>query len=229
MAVRMTNGALLVFSPTALTAEARTAVEALGNDVRYIAAPDIEHHIYLSDWARAFPQAKVLGVEGLPEKREKDESTKGTTFATVWTEKNKAGLRVDDAFHHDFDVEYVGAHENKELVLLYKPERTLLEADLLWTLPAREQYSRTNEDPAAGIWTRLFSAVFSAQGHATNQKRFLWYIASRSDRRSFAESAKRINSWDFDRIIPCHGDVVESGGKGIYEKVMEWHLRDKST
>jgi len=34
----------------------------------------------------------------------------------------------------------------------------------------------------------------------------------------------KVSKWDFDRIIPCHGDVIESGGKGIFDKVMAWHL-----
>ena len=225
----MTNGALLVYSPTALTTEARSAVEELGNDVQYLAAPDIEHHIFLSDWARAFPRARVLGVEGLAEKREKNAETKGLTFSHTFTEKNKTGLRVDEAFHRDFEVEYVGAHSNCELALLYKPERTLLQADLIFNLPAREQYSRTSENPTAGIWTKVFMAVFNTQGHAMAQRRFLWYVASKGDRKSFAESVKRINGWNFDRMIPCHGDVVETGGKGLFEKVMAWHLQDKST
>ena len=229
LAVRMTNGSLLVYSPTALTAEARAAVERLGNDVQYLAAPDIEHHLYLSDWAKAFPGARVLGVEGLPEKREKDPATRGTPFATVFTEKNKAGLRVDDAFHRDFEAEYVGAHANRELALLYRPERTLLQADLIFDLPAREQYSRSDEDPTAGIFTRLFTSVFHTQGHAMAQRRFIWYMASSGDRKGFAESMKRIDGWDFDRIIPCHGDVTETGGKGLFRKVMEWHLQDKSS
>ena len=225
----MTNGALFVVSPTALTTEVRSTVENLGNDVQYLAAPDIEHHIYLSQWHNAFPAARILGVEGLPEKREKDPATKGTPFAAVFTEKNKAELRVDDAFHKDFDVEYVGAHANRELTFLHKPDRTLIQADLIFNLPAREQYSRSTENPTQGVWTRLFIAVFNAQGHAMAQRRFLWYVASKPDRRSFAESVKRIDGWDFDRIIPCHGDVVESGAKGLFRKVMAWHLASKSS
>ena len=227
--VRLTsNGSLLVLSPTALTAEARAAVEKMGNDVQYLVAPDIEHHIYLGDWAKAFPQARVLGVEGLPEKREKNPDTKGTTFSHVWTEKNKASVRVDDAFHRDFDIEYVGAHANRELALLYKPDRTLLQADLIFNLPAREQYARAGEDATSGFFTKIFHSVFNTEGHAMAQRRFLWYVGSSGDRKSFAESVKRINGWDFDRIIPCHGDVIETGGKGVFEKIMEWHLRDKS-
>ena len=29
---------------------------------------------------------------------------------------------------------------------------------------------------------------------------------------------------NLDKIIPCHGDVIETGGKGIFDKIMQWHL-----
>lgn len=28
-----------------------------------------------------------------------------------------------------------------------------------------------------------------------------------------AVAAKKVSAWDFDRVIPCHGDVIETGGK----------------
>jgi hypothetical protein len=40
---------------------------------------------------------------------------------------------------------------------------------------------------------------------------------------------ERINKWGFNRIIPCHGDVMEGDGKGIFEKVMKWHLEGKKS
>lgn len=36
---------------------------------QYIVAADQVHHLYVSDYAKAYPEAKVIGVEGLPEKR----------------------------------------------------------------------------------------------------------------------------------------------------------------
>lgn len=38
----------------------------------------------------------------------------------------------------------------------------------------------------------------------------------------------RINQWDFDRVIPCHGDVIETGAKGIFQNVFEWFLDGKN-
>ncbi|KAI4148255.1 MAG: hypothetical protein L6R39_002841 [Caloplaca ligustica] len=222
--VRLQSGALAVFSPTSLTPEVRTTVESLGNNVAYVTAMDFEHHIFVTEWARAFPSAKILGVDGLPEKRESNPETAGTKFTHVWTMKNKDSLKVDPEFDREFEYEYVGSHANKELVFCHKPDKTLIEADMMFNLPAHEQYSRTGEKATDGILTRFFTTFQNTVGSATWQKRFLWYVASAPDRKGFNESIRRINSWDFEKIIPCHGDVIEHDGKAIFQKVFAWHL-----
>lgn len=75
--------------------------------------------------------------------------------------------------------------------------------------------------------TKFFIGFQNTVGAATWQKRFVWHVASSGDRGGFSESIKRINGWDFERIVPCHGDVIESGGKGVFARVMDWHLQDK--
>ncbi|MCJ1290406.1 hypothetical protein MMC34_001944 [Xylographa carneopallida] len=227
--VRLPNNTLAVFSPTALTPEVRSAVAELGNNVQYISALDFEHHIFITEWAKAFPNATLLGVEGLPEKRQASKEAAGTNFQHVWTQKNKAGFKVDPDFDAAFDYEYVGSHGNKELVFLYKPDRTLIEADLLFNLPATEQYSKTKTGAESGLLTKLFVGLMSARDDAKWQKRFLWYAASSKDREGFNKSVNRINDWDFERIIPCHGDVIESGAKGIFQNVMAWHIQGKKS
>ncbi|KFY51804.1 hypothetical protein V497_08839 [Pseudogymnoascus sp. VKM F-4516 (FW-969)] len=229
--VRLTSGALSVFSPTALTPEVRAKLAEKGNNVQYIIAPDIEHHIFVSEWSRAFPSARVIGVEGLPEKRAeaaKDPKSPSygeqVPFATVFTQKEKGQVRISEEFDRDFEYEYVPEHMNKELVFLYKPEKTLIVADYLFNLPATEQYSRSGEAANKGILTKLFGALMSTKGAATGQKRYLWYAASAADRKGFGESAKRIGTWDFERIVPCHGDVVEGNGKEVFRKLFGWHL-----
>ena len=99
----------------------------------------------------------------------------------------------------------------------------MIEADLLFNLPATEQFSKSGVDPQSGILTKLFGGIMNTRGDMVWQKRFLWYAASKQDRAGFAESAKKIkSSWDVERIIPCHGDVIETGGKSILDKAMAW-------
>ncbi|KAI9696388.1 MAG: hypothetical protein M1836_005666 [Candelina mexicana] len=223
--VRLSSGSLAVFSPTALTPEVRETVSNLGDKVSYLVALDMEHHIYLSQWYRAFPSAKVVGPEGLPEKRAK-QNNDNIPFSTVFKGIDRGNQSIGADFDQDFDYEYVGSHASKELVFNYRPDKTLIEGDYLFNLPAYEQYSRTGEAADSGILTKLFVAVVgSAQGPATWQKRFLWYAASLKDRTAFGRSAESIAKFDFERIVPCHGDVVEGDGKGIFRKVFEWHLQ----
>lgn len=228
--VRLTTGSVAVFSPVTLTSEVRETVDSLGGKVKYIAALDLEHHLHLTAWKKAYPDAEVIGPEGLWEKRQSVPEFKDTPFQHVFTkEKNTTQggpQKISDEFDAEFDKEYVHGHGSRELIFLHKPSKTLIEADLLFNLPAREQYSRTNEAPNSGILTRFVIPLLSTTPPATWHKRFAWYILSPRDRAAFTTSMRRIDTWDFSRLIPCHGDVIESDAKGVFRTVMEWFLGD---
>lgn len=226
--VRMATGSVAVFSPVTLTPEVREAVNSLGGKVKYIAALDMEHHIHLTSWKKAYPDAEVIGPEGLWEKRQSNPEYKDTPFHHIFTkEKSSTGpQKISEEFDSEFETEYIHGHGSRELVFMHKPSRTLIEADLLFNLPAREQYSRTNEDANRGILTKLVNPLLSTSPPATWQKRFAWYILSARDRNAFRKSVQRIDTWEFNRLIPCHGDVIESGAKGVFRTVMEWFLHD---
>lgn len=36
--------------------------------------------------------------------------------------------------------------------------------------------------------------------------------------------AKTVAGWDFDRIIPCHGDVIETGGNKAWRDAYKFFL-----
>ena len=144
----------------------------------YIAAPDLEHHIFLSSWSEAFPQAHIIAPEGLAEKRaqlsQKDKSVTNVPISTIFTKANKGAVKVSEEFDRDFEYEFVDAHPNKELVFFHKPSRTLIEADLLFNLPATEQYSKSGISSETGVFTRLFGGIQHTRGSAIWQKRMLW-------------------------------------------------------
>lgn len=237
--VRLQSGALAVFSPVALTEDVKRKVAELG-EVKYIAALDAEvcflphtlgacvltnhqqHHIFLGPWHQAYPNAQVLGPETLPEKRAKQKN-ENVPFSFVFS-KSKPVETISPEFDAEFDWEYVPAHINKELLFHHKPTRSLITADLMFNLPATEQFSKTGVDATSGILTKIFGALQSTKGTAIWQQRTIWYGTSASDRKGFSQSVARINKWDFERIIPCHGDVIEGNGKSIFGKVFKWHL-----
>lgn len=46
-----------------------------------------------------------------------------------------------------------------------------------------------------------------------------------SSRSAMSRDSKIVAAWDFDRIVPCHGDVVETGGKEKWLQTFEQYLK----
>lgn len=217
---------MLVVSPVTLTPEVHETIRSQGATVRYIAAPDMEHHLHIGAWKEAFPDAEIIAPEGLYEKRQRSGKYRDAPFAHVLTAKNKHSISISEEFDREIEIEYVDGHVSREIVFLHKPSRTVIEADLLFNPPGHEQYSRSGQSATAGLLTKLFAFAVSAKPPATSHQRFAWYVLAK-DRARFAESARRIYGWDFDRIIPCHGDVIEAGAKGVFQNVFGWFLEQK--
>ncbi|KAG5458363.1 MAG: hypothetical protein BJ554DRAFT_1419, partial [Olpidium bornovanus] len=78
--VVMRDGGLFVFAPTQLDAATRGKIGELGaGRVRYVVCPDVGHHLFAGEYQKEWPEAKLVGVDGLQRKRE------DLDFAAVFT------------------------------------------------------------------------------------------------------------------------------------------------
>ncbi|EWC44306.1 hypothetical protein DRE_01132 [Drechslerella stenobrocha 248] len=218
---KLSSGGLVVFSPTPLTEEATATVNSLGGQVAYLVAPDLEHHLNLGPWKAAYPDARVIGPSLLYSKRQK-QGNEDVRFDLPYTAANKKQLDLPADLAADFDIEFFDGHGAQEVVLLHKPSGTLIQADLLFNLPSHEQFSKAGGNAGSGFWTRLSMHLFTSVV-GKSQQRTVWYGFTK-DKKSFSDSIKRLDGWEFDRIIPCHGDVIETGGKAIFRRLFSWHL-----
>jgi hypothetical protein len=66
--IRLSDGSVFVWSPTALSDELHAAADALG-PVRHIVAPNTLHHLFVREWHQAYPAAKIYGAPGLRKRR----------------------------------------------------------------------------------------------------------------------------------------------------------------
>jgi len=66
--IKLADGGLFLHSPVKLDPELRAALDQLG-PVRFVAAPNRAHHLFVGDYIGAFPEATIFAAPGLPEKR----------------------------------------------------------------------------------------------------------------------------------------------------------------
>jgi hypothetical protein len=183
--VRLSSGELLLHSPVSLNPEVVAAVQKSGQVTR-ILAPNLYHHLFLSEAQAKFPSAQTIAPVGLSEKS-KD-------------------LRVDSSFDpthlpdlgEDFSCVLIeGATRFSEVVLLHKPSQTLIVGDYFFNI------QRTR-----GLLTPWLLRLTGSYKKATQSK--LWRKVT-DDKALMKKSAQAVLDLDFRRVIMCHGDVIEDG------------------
>jgi hypothetical protein len=78
-----------------------------------------------------------------------------------------------------------------------------------------------NFGPNAATFTRLWMKAIRSYGHFGPSKLDPLLIR---DRVAARESLQRILTWDFDRVVVAHGDVLESGGHELLRQGYAWLL-----
>jgi hypothetical protein len=72
------------------------------------------------------------------------------------------------------------------------------------------------------------SREFAKRAHPRSiwARRLIYYIAS-VDYSLMRRDAKRVAEWEIERIVPCHGDVLNEGGKEAWASTYEWFLKGR--
>ncbi|KAK9470830.1 uncharacterized protein V1510DRAFT_421949 [Dipodascopsis tothii] len=210
--ITLPSQALVVHAPLPYDAQSEEIVA--GRPVKYLIAPDFEHHMALKSWKDKFPDAVVIGVTGLKARK----APQGVVVDYEVAEANKvlsaADFGIQDPDLAEFQFVYLPAFPNKELVTFHKPTRTIFQADLLMTFPLTEQYSKVPSSEN-GRLTPLFKKALAT-------KRFQRMLVS--DAASATAGLKAVQSLDFDTIVPCHGEVAAGDGRTVFEKYFEQFL-----
>ena len=121
--MRLADGGLFVWSPIALTADLKAAVDALG-PVRFLVSPNLLHHLFLGEWKAAYPQARLYASPGL-RKRRKDLAFDGDL-----------GDAPDPAWAADIDqVAVRGSPWITEVVFFHRASGTAIFTDLIENFP----------------------------------------------------------------------------------------------
>jgi hypothetical protein len=203
--LRLGDGSLLVHSPVALTPDLRAAVEAVG-PVAHLYAPNTYHHLFIAEWCAAFPSARVHAPAGLAKKRPDlriDRVVDGATagepaFAGVLEEVRIEGFRLE------------------ETVLLHRPARTLVVADLVH-----------NVGRPSHRWARIYTKAMGFYDRVAVSR--VIRAAAFSDRAAARRSLDRVLAGSFDRMIVGHGTPLRDGAREALDGAYAWLPRSRGT
>lgn len=196
--IRLPGRALFIWSPVALDPALRAAVDELGT-VRHIVAPNSLHHLFLSEWIAAYPEAQVHAAPGLRKKR------------------------ADIAFHHDLDdtpapdwagdIDQVVVGGNlitAEVVFFHWPSKTTLFTDLIQQFP---------HDGFRG-WRRLLARLdLMTEDRPTVPRKFRLAFVNRTSART---ALRHIRSWPAENLLMAHGNPIEQDGQAAIEHAFRW-------
>jgi hypothetical protein len=184
--VRLGNGELFIHSPTALTAELKAAVEALGTP-GYLIGPSWLHYWWLPDWKRAFPSARVFVAEGVRER-----AGEHIDFVTEPLNANR-GYPWDDNLH---TLRAQGRFRT-EVIFFHRASRTLILSDFIENFEPRRVDS---------LFIRLLIRLGGVRDPHGGMPRDMRLTYSRKTLRKLVE---RMISWTPERIIIAHGRWYE--------------------
>lgn len=183
--VRLSTGGLCIYSPVNFSDGVTEAIRALG-PVEAIVAPNLYHNVYLKPAARKFPEARLFVPEGFSDK------------VSNLPDHEVLGSRIPDLLRTDFEQETVGGVPRvNETVLFHPTSGSLLVGDYFF-----------NVQEPKGLLTGLMLRSFGTYGRPAQSKLWRRLLA---DRAAAQASARNILSWDFRRVVMCHGQIVEDG------------------
>ena len=194
--ILLENKELVVISPIKINDTITKQLNELGN-VTHIIAPNLFHHLFLSEFKKVFPSATLWGVEGL--------------------ERKKPELVIDKIIGKNGDrfikgIEYLPFEGLKtfaltkfaslnEYVFFHQESRTLILTDAAYNF---------DENFELPLITKLLMKGLGSYGNLSLS--FLEKIAI-SDKNKLYQSVQKILKWDFERVIMAHGSIINKNGK----------------
>ncbi len=200
--VRLSSSDLWLWSPIALDPQLREEIDALGT-LRHLVSPNKMHHLFLGQWQRGYPGAKLWGPQSTIAKR------RDLVFTGVLTDQAPA------AWRGDFEQFWVrGSPALDEVTFFHRRSRTLILADL------SENFSERFLAEHWSPWKRAIARrwkIVEGWGYAPLQWR-LTFI----NRRYIRSAKARWLELDPVNVVMAHGTWRAGEGRAYVERAFAW-------
>lgn len=195
---RLSSGALWVHSPIKPDESLCQQIDSLGS-VRFVIAPNRQHHFFIRDFIEAYPDARLFGSPDLPKKCPdlSFDGVLGDTPEPEWMDDiDQVPIRGN--FFHD------------EVAFFHRDSHTLIVADLCMS-----------GHPEQPFLTRLvwwLAGIYQKPGPSIDVKLAYW------NKSAARASLKKVMDWDFDKMILSHGHLIDSDAKDVFRRAYEFLL-----
>ncbi len=204
--VRLADGKLWIHSPCKVDPTLKSKIDELG-EVAYIVAPGNFHHLHVTDFQAEYPEAETFLCPGLVTKR--------ADLDFDWILGNKSDPRWGAEFEQ---VVVQGTRIINEVAFFHGTTKTLILVDLLENIG--DDYTHK-----PGLLLKFWwKAVFRMWN---NPKAAPEYQLGWGDKAIVRKALNKVLSWDFERIILAHGNLVESNARNIAVKAWSTVLRER--
>ncbi len=200
--IRLSNGDVLLHSPTRYTAGLGRALGTIG-PVRHVVAPNSVHWTFAKAWQDAIGGTTTYAAPGLRRRGQ----------------VRRSGLRIDHDLSSRPPAAWAGEIEQvvipggagfREVAMFHRPSGTLLMTDVMQNL-----------EPAKLPW--LLRPVARLLGNTTAQSRAPAYLrALVGAGRGSAEAARRVVGWRPERVVVTHGRVIEENAAERVRAALAW-------
>lgn len=202
-------------------------------NITHLVIPDKEHTIAARSFKSNYPNMKIIAMETVD---------LGTDCPIDYTITSKVANQLIDkrvlaedigiqesVILNNFEFVYLPTHANKELVMFDMNSKILFEADLLFNLGVPgttsgkvklEQFSTSTGYPEG--FRPHSGRSFLTRYLQPNSKVGNWLARSvtKTNNPDTQKGLRTIyNSWDFEKIVMCHGNIIEKDAKGAFKSV----------
>ncbi|HYF36722.1 MAG TPA: hypothetical protein VD994_15610 [Prosthecobacter sp.] len=190
--IRLSSGKTILHSLAPFTTADVAAISGLGPPGWLVEAM-LLHDTYAREGQQAFPGVPFLAPPG---------------FSKQIDPPALPLLPTPVEWGDEIDVISIeGAPRLKEHVMLHRPSRSLIVADLIFNFRSDERG-----------WDRFFHRHIAGFKRYPGISRIFKLCVT--DRAAFQSSVSKVMEWDFDRIIVGHGEVIECDGKALLQRAL---------
>ncbi|MDB6032902.1 MAG: Methanol oxidation protein [Verrucomicrobiales bacterium] len=191
--MRLVGGELIIHSTAPFTAEDVVAIRALG-EPGWLVEATLFHDTFAKQGRQAFPALPYLAPEAFAKSTGLDTYPFDEILPAAWGNEISV-LKLE------------GIPKLQEIVMLHRPSRTLIVADLVF-----------NWGPTDSWWENFVRRRMMGIARFPGMSRlFRMNIRNHS---AFANSVDTMLSWDFDRLVVAHGEVISTGAKRALSKAL---------